>query len=384
MAMIRHSFDEDVNQVLFEGTSCVKKVILNRPQKLNCLNHHMISEITKKLKAYEIDPAVKVVVLKGNGKAFCAGGDVVASYICMVAGHWSYAASSYKKQVVLDYIVATYGKPVVALIHGIVMGGGAGLSMNGALKIVTENTVFAMPETSIGHFVDVGASYFLSRLPGFLGEYLGLTGTKIRGPDMVACGLATHFVLSKDLHLVESALDEVTSSDTCKISKVIRIYEHKPDVKQDGVYSRMEIINKCFSRKTVEEILSSLEREAEDREEKWILEAIKSMKSACPISLKISLKSIREGREQTLDQCLAREYNIFCHIKRRTVSNDFFEGIRAMLLDKDRNPKWEPARLELVSDEMVDRYFSRVDEDDWESLQLPARSNSVDMMRPKL
>ncbi|KAJ6383172.1 hypothetical protein OIU77_031572 [Salix suchowensis] len=292
MAMIRHSFDKDVNQVLFEGNSCVKKVILNRPQKLNCLSHQMISEITKKLKAYEIDPEVKVVVLKGNGKAFCAGGDVVASYICMVAGHWSYAASSYKKQVVLDYIVATYGKPVVALIHGIVMGGGAGLSMNGALKIVTENTVFAMPETSIGHFVDVGASYFLSRLPGFLGEYLGLTGTKIRGPDMVACGLATHFVLSKDLHLVESALDEVTSSDTCKISKVIRIYEHRPDVKQDGVYSRMEIINKCFSRKTVEEILSSLEREAEDREEKWILEAIKSMKSACPISLKISLKSV--------------------------------------------------------------------------------------------
>ncbi|CAK7340942.1 unnamed protein product [Dovyalis caffra] len=344
----------------------------------------MISQTTKELKAYEVDPKVKVVILKGNGKAFCVGGDVVSSYICLVAGHWSYAAISYKKQIMLDYLVATYGKPVVALIDGIVMGGGAGLSMHGRFKIVTENTVFSMPETSIGHFVDVGASYFLSRLPGFFGEYLGLTGTKIRGADMVGCGLVTHFVLSKNLHLLESELDKVTSSDTNTISKIISRFEHRPNVKQDGVYSRLEIINKCFSRKTVEEILSSLESEAENRREKWILEAIKSMKSACPISLKISLRSIREGRTQELDQCLAREYNIFCHIKRRTVSNDFYEGMRAMLLDKDKNPKWKPAKLELVTDEMVNRYFSRVDEDDWESLQLPARSNLVDAMRPRL
>ncbi|CAK7354304.1 unnamed protein product [Dovyalis caffra] len=280
MTTIRHSFDKDVNQ---------------------------ISEMTKELKAYEVDPKVKVVILK------------------------------------------------VAIIDGIVMGGGAGLSMHGRFKIVTENTVFAMPETSIGHFVDVGASYFLSRLPGFFGEYLGLTGTKIRGADMVACGLAIHFVLSKNLHLLESALDKVTSSDTNTISKIIRKFEHKPK-----------------------------ESEAENRPEKWILEAVKSMKSACPISLKISLKSIREGRSQELDQCLAREYNIFCHIKRRTVSNDFYEGMRAMLLDKDKNPQWEPAKLELVTDEMVNRYFSRVDEDDWGSLQLPARSNLVDAMRPRL
>ncbi|KAH8503989.1 hypothetical protein H0E87_011579 [Populus deltoides] len=312
--------------------------------------------MTKKLKAYEIDPEVKVVVLKGNGKAFCAGGDVVASYIYTVAGHWSYGANTYKKNLILDYAVATYGKPVVALIDGIVMGAGAGLSMHGAFKIVTENTVFAMPETAIGHFVDVGASHFLSRLPGFLGEYLGLTGTTIRGEGMVACGLATHFVLSKDLHLMERALDEVTSSDTNKISKIISKFEHKPNVKQDDVYSRLEIINKCFSRKTVEEILSSLfdlfyqEIEAGNRADKWVLEAIKSMKAGSPISLKISLKS----------------------------------GIRAKFLDKDENPKWEPARLELVSDEMVGQYFSRVDEDDWESLQLPARSSSVDIMRPRL
>ncbi|CAK7354232.1 unnamed protein product [Dovyalis caffra] len=361
---IRHCFDKDVNQVLFEGNSCVKKLILNRPEKLNSLSYHMVYKMIKELKAYEADPKVKVVILKGNGKAFCAGGDILAAYTCMVA------AIGYLK---------------VAIIDGIVMGGGAGLSMQGTFKIVTENTVFAMPEAAIGHFTDVGASYFLSRLPGSFGEFLGVTGAKIKGEEMIECGLATHFILSKDLHLLETALDEVTSSDTKTISQIISKFMHKPNVKQHGVFSRLEIVNKCFSRTTVEEILSSLESEAENRAEKWIVEAINRMKSACPTSLKISLRSIREGRRQGLEQCLVRECSIFCHIGRRTVSDDFYEGIRAMLADKDRKPKWEPAKLELVTDEMVHRYFSRVDEDDWEPLKLPARSsNLVDTMKPKL
>ncbi|KAB5513646.1 hypothetical protein DKX38_027552 [Salix brachista] len=376
---------------------------------------NQICQMIKELKAFEADAKVKIVILKGNGKAFCAGGDVLASYTCQVAGHWSYGTNFYKKQVMLDYLVATYGKPVVAIIDGIVMGGGAGLSLQATFRIVTENTVyfcltywkhreliclsdwisngalllhelakvFAMPETAIGHFADVGSSYFLSRLPGFYGEYLGLTGAKIRGAEMVECGLATHFMLSKDVRLLETALDEVTS-DTKTISEIFSKFTHKSNDKQHGAYSRLEIINKCFSRTTVEEILSSLESEAESKSEKWILDAINWIKSACPTSLKISLRSIREGRTKELEQCLIQECTIVCHIVRRTVSNDFYEGVRAILLDKDKNPKWEPSKLELVTDEMVDKYFSRVDEDEMEPLQLPARSNLVDTMRPKL
>ncbi|KAG5225066.1 3-hydroxyisobutyryl-CoA hydrolase [Salix suchowensis] len=351
---IRHCFDKDVDQVLFEGNSSVKRVILNRPHKLNSLSYHMIIQMIKELKAFEADPKVKIVILKGNGKAFCAGGDVLASYTCQVAGHWSYGTNFYKKQVMLDYLVATYGKPVVAIIDGIVMGGGAGLSLQATFRIVTENTVFAMPETAIGHFADVGSSYFLSRLPGFYG-----------------------------CRLLETALDEVTS-DTKTISEIISKFTHKSNDKQHGAYSRLEIINKCFSRTTVEEILSSLESEAETKSEKWILDAINWIKSACPTSLKISLRSIREGRTKELEQCLIQECTIVCHIVRRTVSNDFYEGVRAILLDKDKNPKWEPSKLELVTDEMVDKYFSRVDEDEMEPLQLPVRSNLVDTMRPKL
>ncbi|KAI9160811.1 hypothetical protein LWI28_011775 [Acer negundo] len=196
-----------------------------------------------------------------------------------------------------------------------VMGGGAGVSMLARFKIVTENTVLAMPAAAIGSYV--GETYFLSRLPGSLGEYLGLTGARIDGAEMIACGLATHFVRSKEKQI------------------------------ENG------------------------------REEKWIVDAINSMKSSTPTGLKLFLRSIREGRRQNLEGCLLHEYTVICHVIRRTMSNDFYEGVRAKLLEKGKKPEWQPSKLELVEEEMVDRCFGRVDEADWEPLQLPPRSNLV-------
>ncbi|KAM7477928.1 hypothetical protein LguiA_026141 [Lonicera macranthoides] len=226
-------------------------------------------------------------------------------------GHWSFGASFYRKQLTLDYLLGTYKKPVVALINGIVMGGGAGISMHARFRIVTENTIFAMPEVSIGLFPDVGASHFLSRLPCFHGEYLGLTGARLDGKAMLTCGLATHFVLSKDLASLENALDVAASSNVFNISTILAIvnkYSQKGVLTQDNIPSRLETIKKCFSGESVEEILSSL---------------------------------IRDGRAQKLDQCLIREFNILCHMMRRTISEDLFEGCRAMLIDKDKNPHVE-------------------------------------------
>ncbi|XP_057762980.1 3-hydroxyisobutyryl-CoA hydrolase 1-like isoform X2 [Arachis stenosperma] len=333
---------EPRNQVLFAGNSSVKLVILNRPHKLNCLNLEMVSQILKNLRMYENDSSVKLVILKGNGKGFCAGGDVVSLISCSLIGHWTYPMKFYGKQLILDHLVATYKKPLVCMINGVVMGGGAGLSMNTTFRIVTEKAVFAMPEAHIGYFPDVGASYFLSRLPGYFGEYLGLTGTRLDGIEMAACGLATHFVHSTD-----------------------------------SPFKRLEIINKCFSKGTVEDIIHSLENELENRaEEKWITNALSSMCFSCPMSLKIFLKSIRKGRIQNIEECLYRDYNIACHLNRRTVSNDFYEGSRAKLFDKDNKPKWEPSKLELISEEMVDQHFTNITDDTWEPLQLPLRSHS--------
>ncbi|XP_034699566.1 3-hydroxyisobutyryl-CoA hydrolase 1-like isoform X1 [Vitis riparia] len=372
------------NQVLFEESSCVRKVILNRPHKLNSLTYEMISQILRNLEVYEKDPIVKLLILKGQGKTFCAGGDVVGMVLSINEGHWSFGASFYKKQLTLDYLLATSTKPLVSLINGIVMGGGAGLSMNSMFRVVTENTVFAMPKGQIGLFPDVGASYFLSRLPGYFGEYLGLTGARLDGKEMLACGLATHFVLSKDLLLLENSLSEVASSDASTISRVISGFSSKISLKKESAYRRLETINKCFSRRTVEEILSMLENEAANGDNKWIIQAISSMKSASPTSLKIFLKLIREGRTKELKDCLIQDYTIACHMFQRTFNPDFIEGSRAKLFEKGQQPKWEPSKLELVRDDFVNQYFEKVDDADWEYLQLPARSNLAKTWESKL
>ncbi|CDP09333.1 unnamed protein product [Coffea canephora] len=174
---------------------------------------------------------------------------------------------------------------------------------------------------------------------------------------------------------LEEALYKANSSDLGIISSIISGFSQVPTLKEKSFYHRLTIINKSFSRRTVEDIISTLEREAAGSNDDWILSTIQSLKKASPTSLKISLRSIREGRLQGVGKCLVREYRMVCHVMRGEMSKDFFEGCRAILLDKDRNPKWQPSKLELVSDKMVDRYFSKVDEDDWEDLELPPRSN---------
>ncbi|GAB4841924.1 hypothetical protein Ancab_011881 [Ancistrocladus abbreviatus] len=235
-----------------------------------------------------------------------------------------------------------------------------------------------MPEAAIGLFTDVGASYFLSQLPGYLGEYLGLTGTRLAGGEMFACGLATHFVPSKDLRLLENELEQLGPNES-SITEIVKKYSQQPCVKEDSPCTSMELINKCFSKNTVEEVLQALlnEKDTCGVANKWIDNAINSIKKACPLSLKISLRSIREAHGQTLAQCLNQDYIIFGNTLSRRIGTNFYEGGRAMLINKDMKPKWEPSKLELVSNEMVDRYFIQLDDDeDVKPLQLPAPAMS--------
>ncbi|KAD4179948.1 hypothetical protein E3N88_28539 [Mikania micrantha] len=258
------------------------------------------------------------------------------------------------------------------------MGGGAGISMNAAFRIVTENTTFAMPEASLGSVPDVGSSYFLSRLPGYFGEYVALTGARLNGVEMIECGLATHFVQSKDLASLEHELGTMLPSDAkniTRISEIINKYANKRNITLENANSRFEIIDNCFSRETVEDILLALENIAVDKNEKWILGAIKSMKSTSPLCIKLALKLIRDGRSQKLDQCLVSEYLVVSHLLRRTVNNDFYEGPRAMMIDKDKKPQWSPSKAELVSEEMVSKCFSMIEDEDWLPLLLKSRSN---------
>ncbi|GFP93892.1 3-hydroxyisobutyryl-coa hydrolase 1 [Phtheirospermum japonicum] len=367
-ATMASSTNGQTDHVLMEDKSSVRIITLNRPKQLNALSAAMVSRLLDIFLACAQDSSVKLIILKGKGRAFCAGADVAE-----IVRHINEDLS--RKELTMNYLMATYSRPQVSILNGIVMGGGAGASIHGRFRIATENTLFAMPETALGLFPDVGASYFLSRLPGFFGEYVGLTGARLDGVEMLACGLATHFVSSERLLTLEEALVKADSSDPNVISSIISEFSMIPNLKKNSAYHRLDIINKCFSRRTVEEIITAVEREAADMTDDWISFTIHSLKRVSPMSLKISLRSIREGRLEGIGKCLFREFRMLSHAMRGDICKDFVEGCRAILLDKDKNPKWEPSKIESISDEMVDRYFSKIDDYEWEDLELTVRSN---------
>jgi 3-hydroxyisobutyryl-CoA hydrolase len=374
------------NQILTEHNLHSRTIVLNRPRQLNALSNFMISRIQELSLKWENDDNVNLVIIKGIGRAFCSGGDVTEVSRLGNAGNYSWPAYYFWHEYIMNYTLGTYRKPQVALLNGIVMGGGAGISMHGKFRVATENTLFAMPETGLGLHPDVGASHFLSRLPGFLGEYVGLTGVRLDGAELLACGLATHFVHSTRLPLLEETLAKVETMDPNIISSVIDGLSEKVPVKDGSALKRLEIIEKCFSKETVEDILSALELEAKSVADQWLNSSIQSMKKASPVSLKITLRSIREGRRQQLHECLVREYRMTCHVILRKISSDFYEGCRAILVDKDRNPKWRPDKLEHVTQEMVDHYFSPIGEG-LKDLELPIyqrESSTHSLVQPKL
>ncbi|CAL9093080.1 unnamed protein product [Musa textilis] len=323
--------------VLVEECGFTRILTLNRPRQLNALSAPMIMKLLKLFVAYEKDSDVKLLIMKGNGRAFSAGGDVAAVARSVTQGQWALGTEFLGNQYTLNYIIATYGKPQVSILDGIVMGGGAGVSIHGRFRVVTEKTVFAMPETSLGFFPDVGSSYFLSRLPGFFGEYVGLTGARLDGAEMLACGLATHFVPSTNLAYLEDLLTKVETSDPFVICASIDQFSQMVPLKTSSAYNRLDMIDKCFSKETVEDIVSAL-----------LFMMVHVADHGVDLLLLDARIQIREGRLQGVDRCLTKEFRLCCHILRLEASKDFLEGFRAILADKDRNPKWEPSRLDLV------------------------------------
>ncbi|CAL4992061.1 unnamed protein product [Urochloa decumbens] len=371
------------DQLLVEANGSTRTLILNRPKQLNSLSSTMIKELLRYFTAYEKDDGVKLLIVKGKGRGFCAGGDVAAGVQSIYNG-LEMGCRFLQKSVFVKLHNCTYIKPQVSLLTGIVMGGGAGLSLHGRFRVATDKTVFAMPETALGLFPDTGASYFLSRLPGFYGEYIALTGARLDGVEMLACGLATHFVQSNRLLLLEESLEMVDASNTFAVCGVVDQFAEQPALKENSSLKRMELINKCFSKRTVEEIISALEQVASNLVDGWLAATIQSLKKASPTSLKITLRSIREGRTQTVGECLRQEYRMVCHVVRGDFRRDFFEGCRAILVDKDQNPKWMPPRLEQVHEKAVEQYFSKISDPEWEDLNLPIRHSHGRNIESKL
>nr|XP_054492199.1 3-hydroxyisobutyryl-CoA hydrolase, mitochondrial isoform X1 [Agelaius phoeniceus] len=347
-------------EVLLEKKGGAGIITLNRPKALNALNLPMIQKIYPQIKTWEQDPETFLIIIKGTGgKAFCAGGDIRAITEAGKVGDkliQDFFIGEYR----LNNAIGTCKKPYVALIDGITMGGGVGVSVHGHFRVATEKTVFAMPETAIGLFPDVGGGYFLPRLSGKIGYYLALTGCRLKGRDVLKAGIATHFVESEKLPALEKDLIALKSPSKEKIADLLNSYHMKCTIDQEKEFSldeHMEKINSLFSANSMEEIVKKLKQDGSP----FAMKQLETINKMSPTSLKLTLRQLREGASMSLQEVLRMEYRLSQACMK---GHDFYEGVRAVLIDKDQSPKWKPAALEEVSDEFVDNCFKPLGNDD--------------------
>ncbi|CAA0838332.1 3-hydroxyisobutyryl-CoA hydrolase-like protein 2-mitochondrial [Striga hermonthica] len=366
-------------EVLVQGRANSRMAILNRPSALNAITASMAARLNRLYESWEENSTIGFVMMKGGGeRPFCSGTDVVALYRLFNEGKTEECKALFQSLYKFVYVMGTYLKPHLAIMDGIVMGGGAGISLPGMFRVVSDRTVFSTPEVQIGFHPDAGASYYLSRLPGYLGEYLALTGEKLNGVEMMACGLATHYSLKEKLPWIEERLGNLITDDRSVIESSLAQYGCLEYPDSRSVLHEIETIDSFFCYDTVEEIVEALENQASEPGNKWHTTVLNKIKEASPLSLKVTLQSVREGRFQTLDQCLTREYRTSLRFISKHISNDFTEGVRARLVDKDFAPKWGPPKLEDVTDDMVDSFFLPLGELELE-LNLPVAVREPDV-----
>jgi enoyl-CoA hydratase/carnithine racemase len=345
-------------EILCEIRNSLACVTLNRPAALNALSLGMVEELKVELTRFAADPTIRGVLLQGAGeKAFCAGGDVRALYDSFKAAgtlHHEFFAREYP----LDYQLHQFPKPYIALINGIVMGGGMGVAQGSTLRVVGDRTRMAMPEVGIGFFPDVGASYFLSRLPGALGTYLALTGTQIRAADTLYAGLADYYLPAAPLQNLQAELDALpwsgTGSDADR-SDLKRLLARLAAPAGDAPLAKLRpAIDEHFAAPSIAALLASLEQEARPEYAPWAIDTRKLLLARSPTMLAVTLRQMHLGRTMNLADCLRMELGM---VRQCFEHGDFMEGVRAVIVDKDNAPKWRPAGIEAVTAASVDAIF---------------------------
>ncbi|ESX24999.1 enoyl-CoA hydratase/isomerase family protein [Mesorhizobium sp. LSJC264A00] len=331
------------DEIRFERLGKAGVVTLTRPQALNALTHRVIKALDKALDAFERDTGVDVVVVKAEGRAFCAGGDIMHVYEARAGKPpVEFFADEYR----LNARINSYKKPYVALIDGIVMGGGVGISFHGSQRVLTENAQFAMPEVGIGFFPDVGGSHLLPDLGGSFGMYLALTGNRIRYGDALWSGLATHTIKAADQ---AAFLDRLCANGDPE--SVLRGFF--VPARRETAQPVLEAIARHFSQPSLAEILESLERAAGADE--FAAKTLATIRTRSPTSLNVAWRQISAGLTLSMEACMKMEFRI---LNRMLAGHDFYEGIRAAIVDKGSTPQWRPASLAEVDAASVDAYFA--------------------------
>ncbi|MFA7261439.1 MAG: enoyl-CoA hydratase/isomerase family protein [Caulobacter sp.] len=344
--------DLDEPEVLCRVESGVGRITLNRPKALHALTLTMCEDMIDALSIWRHDEAVQCILIDHSGeRGFCAGGDI-RMLAESGAGDGKAARLFFHTEYRLNHLLFTYSKPVVAVMDGVTMGGGVGLAMPSAVRIATERTTYAMPETGIGLFPDVGGGWFLPRLPGKAGLWLALTGARIKAADCCALGIATHYMPSEKVEAFKAALLAHPGSIAAAMAAFVedpghaRIAAHRAD------------IDRLFGEGDVEAIIANLAVEPGD----WAAEQLATLTTKSPQTLKVAFRQLRTGA--LLDDFaanMAMEYRIGARVVRR---HDFLEGVRAVIIDKDNAPRWDPPTVEAVTDAMLDDIFAPLSPDE--------------------
>lgn len=338
----------DEPEVICERRGGAGMVLLNRPKALNALTLGMVRDLTRTLDAWETDTGITRVIVKGAGeRAFSAGGDIRLLYDAGRSGDLAASAAFWREEYHLNIRIKRYPKPYISLIDGIVMGGGVGVSLHGSHRVAGDRYRFAMPEVGIGFAPDVGATYALPRLPGEVGTYLGVTGASIGADDAVALGLATQRVASEDFPALEAALIAGEPVDGT-LQRFARPVQPGP------VLAERALIDRCFAASTVLEILARLDEAAAAGSE-FAIRTAATIRAKSPSSLTIALEQMRRGGAMTFEEAVAAEFRI---VTRISEGHDFYEGVRAVIIDKDGAPRWQPASLAEMPADFASEHFA--------------------------
>jgi enoyl-CoA hydratase len=331
------------DDILLRQDGALARITLNRPKALNALTHEMCASMLAQLQQWAPDPAVRAVLIDAApGRAFCAGGDLRSIYETGRRRD-GVAQAFFTTEYRLNAAVRHFPKPYIALINGMAMGGGVGVSVHGSFRVASENALFAMPETAIGLYPDVGGTYVLPRLPGEIGIYLALTGTRIGPADMMYAGITTHFVTASKFPEIAPRLARGEG-----VASVLSFLAADPGA--PPLAERRAVIDRVFSRSSVEKIMDAL-----DHEGPWGRETAGLLAARSPTSLKLTLRAMREGRALDFDSCMRMEYRL---TNRVLEGHDLYEGIRVTLFDKGEVPHWQPPTLAEVADSEIARYFA--------------------------
>ena len=339
------------DEIRIERRGGLVAVVLNRPRALNALSYAMCQVLDDGLRRWQADPEVRAVVIRGAGeRAFCAGGDIRWLYRVLTTQGEDEALRFYALEYPMNARLHHFTKPYVALLDGITMGGGVGISVHGSHRIVTERTVFAMPETGIGLFPDVGATYVLPRLPGALGTYLGLTGARLGAADCLYAGIGYCHVPSARLDELEGALAAAELSGDAHAAVEAVLARFREDPGPPPLLGDLARIDACYGQGNLAAVLRALE----DEPTGWGQAQLETLATKSPTSLAVTFRQLRAGAALDFDEAMRLEYRL---VHRFMAGHDFREGVRALIIDKDNRPQWRPATLDGVTAADVEAYF---------------------------